>query len=104
MSRRLGRAPPSSSRDGPMPSPALRAREQDTDGDGAAEASLRDTMRRAGVRAPVRGERQPACGRPGDGRWLTGFKDLWLTGPLTAPKRREIRRFQQDRAALDSGQ
>jgi hypothetical protein len=24
---------------------------------------------------------RPLCG----GRWLTGFKDLWLTRPLTAP-------------------
>ena len=30
---------------------------------------------------------------PKDGRWLTGFKDLWLTGPLTAPKGRETWAF-----------
>src|SRR3954464_12499350 len=60
-------------------------------------------MRRAGVRAPLRGERQPACGRPGGGRWLTGFKDLWLTGPLTAPKGREKQRGVFSRAGAARG-
>src|SRR5438552_858280 len=96
-----------------MPSPAPRAREQEADGDGAAEQSLLGTMRlgtmrlgtmrRAGVRAPF-ARRAPAGMRPPPGgRWLTGFKDLWLTGPLKAPKCREMRRFQRGRTPAHSG-
>src|SRR5437763_7421889 len=86
-----------------MPSPTLRARKQEADGDGAAEACLLGIMRRAGVRAPFARRATAGMRPPRGGRWLTGFKDLWLTGPLTAPKRREIRAFHQGRTVLDSG-
>ena len=64
------------------PPPALRAREQDAGGDGAAEAGLRGTMRRAGARPPFSGRAKAGWRPPPGGRWLTGSKDLWLTGPL----------------------
>src|SRR5712671_164275 len=86
-----------------MPSPALQARMRDADGDGAAESSLLGTMRRAGVRAPFARRATTGMRPPPSGRWLTGFKDLWLTGPLTAPKGREIRAFQRGRTTPDSG-
>src|SRR5690349_13469836 len=79
-----------------MPSPARHARKRDADGDGAAVACLRCTMRRASGRAPLtRRQRRATAGtRPRTGgRWLTGFKDLWLTRPFTGPKRRETRAF-----------
>ena len=41
-------------------------------------------------------ERATAGMRPlPGGRWLMGFKDLWLTGPLSASKAREIRAFER---------
>ena len=50
-------------------------------------------------RAPGGGQanEQPACRPRSGGRWLTGFKDLWLTGPLTAPKGQEIWAFGRGR-------
>ena len=55
----------------------------------ARQRVSRCTMHRAGARAPSCRARTATAGarpRPG-GRWLMGFKDLWLTGPLIGPGR-----------------
>jgi hypothetical protein len=73
-----------------MPPPAPQARKQDAGGDGAAASvSIAQSIAPATARHLAAGQGQTTAGsRPRFcGRWLTGFKDLWLTGALSRPGR-----------------
>jgi hypothetical protein len=70
-----------------MPPPAPQARKQDAGGDGAAASvSVAQCIAPAIAHRLAAGQGQATTGnRPqACGRWLMGFKDLWLTGALSS--------------------